>query len=187
MFGTGIPNKSKYYVKQIDNDTYGTLAFPMTSFQQKGHIFVSCLVGVSYRPLEELFNKYGEFSDSKAIYPTLSKQIGYYTPEKKFFEWDYSDQVNPVELFDEIKNTIIEYGYPFFWKYSNPEELMNIFQNEHIGASTVSLTTGKSILYYLKGDKEEALKCLDIGFKDKKYNNASEERFDKNFRKLLLL
>ena len=78
-------NRSSYYVKQVDEYTYGTLFFLMIS--KRGHIYLSFLVGVSYSPLVEIFSKYAEINFN-GIYPTLSNQIGYFTPTHRFFEWD---------------------------------------------------------------------------------------------------
>lgn len=179
-------NKSQFYVKQIDENAYGTLGFTLASFQQKGHIFVSCLVGVSFRPLEELFRRYEESPDNNAIYPTLSQQIGYFTPARRFIEWDYDDNINSVELFNEIKEVIIKYGYPVFQKYSNCDELLQAFLDCNVGASTVSIPIGRAILYYLKGQPQKALECIDEGVTKKKIRNMSEMHFVNNFRKLLL-
>ena len=176
-------NRSSYYVKQVNEDTYGTLFFLMIS--KKGHIYLSFLVGVSYRPLEEIFGKYAEINFN-GIYPTLSRQIGYFTPAHKFFEWDYHADVDKVEFFNEVKDTIIRYGYPVFQKYSDPDALMEAFSCGDVGASIVSLTAGKAILYYLKGAKDKAFECLEERrIKNQKFGNEDEVKFDENFRKLL--
>ena len=179
-------NKSRYYAKQINEDTYGVLGFPTASFRCKGHIFISCLVGVSYKPLEALLYRCGVSLDLKAIYPLLNHQIGYFTPTRKLYEWDYHDDVDSVELFGELKDTIIRYGYPVFQKYSDPDELLTAFQNAEVGMSTVSLVTGKAILYYLRGDRVKALECMEERINmPKLYDNEEDERFEQNFRKLL--
>ena len=179
-------NRSRYYVKQISDDAYGTLGFSTASFRYKGHIFISCLAGVYYRPLEELLYRCGVSLDLKAIYPVLNHQIGYFTPTRKFYEWDYHDHADSAELFGEIKDTIIEYGYPVFQKYSDPDELLTAFQNAEVGMSTVSLVTGKAILYYLRGDRAKAMECLEERINiPKLYDNEEDERFEQNFRKLL--
>ena len=178
-------NRSSYYVKQVNEDTYGTLGFSIVSYQKKGHLFLSFLVGVSYRPLEEIFSKYGEIKFN-GIYPTLSRQIGYFTPAHKFFEWDYHADVDKVEFFNEVNDTIIRYGYPVFQKYSDPDALMEAFSCGDVGASIVSLTAGKAILYYLKGAKDKAFECLEERrIKNRKFGNEAEVKFDENFRKLL--
>ena len=152
---------------------------------KKGHIYLSFLVGVSYRPLEEIFGKYAEINFN-GIYPTLSRQIGYFTPAHRFFEWDYHADVNKLEFINEVKDTIIRYGYPVFQKYSDPDELLAAFQNAEVGMSTVSLVTGKAILYYLRGDRAKAIECLEERINmPKLYDNEEDERFEQNCRKLL--
>ncbi len=176
-------NRSSYYVKQLNEDTYGTLFFLMIS--KRGHVYLSFLVGVSYGPLAEIFSKYAEINFN-GIYPTLSRQIGYFTPAHRFFEWDYHADVDNVEFFNEVKDTIIRYGYPVFQKYSDPDALMEAFNCGDVGASIVSLTAGKAILYYLKGDKDKALACLEERrIKNQKFGNEAEVKFDENFRMLL--
>lgn len=178
-------NRGGFYVKQIDDNAYGTLGFVLASFQQKGHIFVSFLAGVSFRPLEELFWSYDVTADKKAIYPTLSYQIGYLTPARRFFEWDYYDGVNAAELFDEIKETIVEYAYPFFHKYSNCDEVLQAFLDGDVGGSTVSDAVGRAILYYLKGQPQKALESLDEGVANKEFRSVVEMDFADNLRKIL--
>lgn len=178
-------NRSSYYITRVDEDTYGTLGFSIVPYQKKGHLFLSFLVGVSYSPLVEIFSKYAEINFN-GIYPTLSNQIGYFTPTHRFFEWDYHADVDNVEFFNEVKDTIIRYGYPVFQKYSDPDALMEAFNCGDVGASIVSLTAGKAILYYLKGDKDKALACLEERrIKNQKFGNEAEVKFDENFRKLL--
>ena len=178
-------NRSSYYITRVDEDTYGTLGFSIVPYQKKGHLFLSFLVGVSYSPLAEIFSKYAEINFN-GIYPTLSRQIGYFTPAHRFFEWDYHADVDNVEFFNEVKDTIIRYGYPVFQKYSDPDALMEAFNCGEVGASIVSLTVGKAILYYLKGDKDKALACLEERrIKNQKFRNDDEVKFDENFRKLL--
>lgn len=182
--------KSQYmYYKQVTDEFIVTIMFPCASYQVKYHILVACAVGICSNQIWNVFKQYAEINNVKYD-NTIQTNLGYIAPQNHYMEWDYSEQSDPSVFFCEIQKEIERYAYPFFDKYSNMDNLTNLILSGKFHTTT-DRDILLSIIYYLHGDKNMALEYLDRLVKkrqnDRGFSDIFEERFDKNFRKLLLL
>ena len=181
--------KSKYmYYKQVTDEFIATIMFPCASYQVKYHILVACAVGICSNQIWNVFKQCAEINNVKYD-NTIQTNLGYIAPQNHYMEWDYSEQSDPSIFFCEIQKEIERYAYPFFDKYSNMDNLTSLILSGKFHTTT-DRDILLSIIYYLHGDKNMALEYLDRLVKkrqnDRGFSDIFEERFNSNFRKLLL-
>ena len=186
--------KAKYgYYRQINDDFIANVMFPCASYQVKHHILVACTIGISSILIENIFRQCAEVTGIKEYGNTVQTDIGYIMPQNHYKEWDYSEQTYTSIFFKDIRTTIEKYAYPFFDRYSNLDSIERSILN-----GAFHTTTDRDILLaiiaYLREDKVLAQGYLDKFIKKRQDKRGSdnifasilEERFDRNFRELLL-
>ncbi len=179
--------KHKYDFYKVIGDWSMQIGFVYASYQVKGHILLSCIIGVSNVKLYEIYAKHVGL---KYKYPNeiISLQIGYLTPRNSFFEWDVSEYTNLNKLCEEIKLTILKYGYPFFEKYANMDYLYDSLLYRRIYPIGGNRGIWLSIIDYFKGNNGDAIHHLAEGFmylENGPYHSELEEQFHKNFMQTL--
>lgn len=185
--------KAKFmYYRQINDDYVANVMFPCASYQVKHHILVACTVGISSILIENIFRQCAELTGIKEHGNTIQTDIGYITPQNHYMEWDCSEQTCTSILFKDIQTTIEKYAYPFFNRYSNLGSLERSILNGEFHTTT-DRDILLAIIAYLREDKVLAQGYLDKFVKKRQDKRGSdnifasilEEKFDKNFRKLL--
>ena len=89
---------------------------------------------------------------------TIGTTIGYIMPQKKFTEWHFSKNEDPTKEAADMINAIINYGFPYFEKYSEKE---NMIYDLEIGEYKETRGVLQPILYYLRGNTQRAFECID--------------------------
>lgn len=154
--------KAKYtYYRQINDDFIANVMFPCASYQVKHHILVACAVGITSISVENIIRQCAELTYLK--------------------EYDST-----------IQTTIEKYAYPFFDRYSNLDSIERSILNGEFHTITEDILL--AIIAYLREDKVLAQGYLDKFVKkrqdkrgpDNIFASILEERFDRNFRELLL-
>ncbi len=177
--------KAKYLFYRKNGEWIATVGFGYASYQMKGHIFLSCTIGVSNMQFYSLYLENAGLESNNSPDNMIQTQIGYIMPHGKFLEWDITEQTDIEQLCNEIKVTLVKWAFPFYEKYSDIDDIfMALYDNSYF--STTKPAIWLSIIYYLKGNKAKALECLDKTFLNNKYANVLEKNFDNNFRKLLI-
>ncbi len=180
------------YYKRITDECLVTLSFPCTSDKQRGSVFVSCLVGIVNMRLYNVYERYAQVSIScknTDLYTVpdeiLLTQIGYLMPENELKEWKIDEGSDMTLIFSRIKDSIINYVYPFVIRYSDYDNLVEaVVNNDYY--SRIDNYILKAIISYLKGDKLKSIEFLNAKFKDAPYMSKEYESFNESFRKLLL-
>ena len=186
--------KAKYtYYRQINDDFIANVMFPCASYQVKHHILVACAVGITSISVENIIRQCAELTYLKEYDSTIQTNIGYIAPQNHYMEWDCSEQTCTSILFKDIQTTIEKYAYPFFNRYSNLGSLERSILNGEFHTTT-DRDILLAIIAYLREDKVLAQGYLDKFVKkrqdkrgpDNIFASILEERFDRNFRELLL-
>lgn len=180
--------KFKYdYQKPINDNFCVNIMFTCASYQIKYHILVAPSIGIISNQIENIFEQCAELTCVKDHDATIQTNLGYLMPQKNYIEWDYSEQSDPNVIFSEMRETIERYGYPFYDRYSDMDNITDAIKSGKFH-TTKHRDLLLSIICYLRNDKAMALKYLDSLVKkrmDQRGLEIFEKRFNENFRKLL--
>ena len=160
--------KKKYlFVKQLDENTSGTIGFVIASHRIPGVLFINPVVGVFHKQIEELYSKLTGRDTVKMCFPVISRPIGYLTPANEYMEWEYSEKLNIDEINADILDTIKKFGLPFIEKYRNQDDLLKCIEERKYILNDVK-DYRLPILYYLRGEKQKGLEAIEASIERQK-------------------
>lgn len=182
-------SKKKYvYIKEVDEQTIGTIGFGIASNRVPGSLFINPVVGIFNKQVEEIYCQLTGYDSIKTHQATVGTNVGFLIPPENYYkEWELSDSCIDNVTADIIEK-IVTYGLPFIEKYRNPNELLKCLEERRY-ILEITRIYKLPIMYYLLGYKDKALEYVDTvsnNFKDK--NNVDAERylgFTQKFRELL--
>ena len=130
------------FVRQLDDNRIQNIGFTFANCGQKYSFYLNPVIGVAYKNVNRLaaqLNNALPFKYPEYVYATISTPLGYLMPENTFKEW----------------------------KFSNPEDVENLVyglecDKFHIGEVKYDLLP---IFYYLRGNNERALQCIENAIK----------------------
>ncbi len=117
--------KSGILTIKMTDDAIGWIGLNKATRSQRGFLEINPVVGVRNQKIERLVaDLVGEKFD-EIIPPTLSGNIGYMMPAKKYRPYMFSED-GPVEtLAEELVNDVREYGIPFIGAHTNMAALVD--------------------------------------------------------------
>ena len=130
------------FVRQLDDNRIQNIGFTFANCGQKYSFYLNPVIGVAYKNVNRLaaqLNNALPFKYPEYVYATISTPLGYLMPENTFKEW----------------------------KFSNPDDEDNLVyglecDKFHIGEVKYDLLP---IFYYLRGNNERALQCIENAIK----------------------
>lgn len=151
------------FVRQLDDNRIQNIGFTFANCGQKYSFYLNPVIGVSYKNVNRLdaqLNNALPFKYPEYVYATISTPLGYLMPENTFREWKFSNQEDVEIEVDSMANAIIKYGLPYLNEFSDEDNLVYGLECDkfHIGEEKYDLLP---IFYYLRGNKERALQCIE--------------------------
>jgi len=144
----------------VSSDVLGWLGLNIATRGQKDFIEINPVIGVRNQRIEKLIaDILGERFD-EVIPPTLTKSIGYLTPENRYISYNFSSQNPPDPVVASLIASVGKFGLPFIERHVEMATLVN------------SLRTGKfsipfMVAYrvpaglYLLGQNKDAISYLN--------------------------
>jgi|GEM_PF-4941048 len=157
--------KKKYgFYKELDDNNYGIVEFSKIKYKAPGCIFIVPHIGLLNIEVERIFLKLTGFDKLKVIAPTIHLPIGYIMAENKYKEWEFVQGVDNDAVFMDMFKTIDQHT-PLFWnKFKTRDTLFEAYRNAK-GILSVAGLEYLPILYFLKGEKEKGLACIQENIK----------------------
>ena len=139
------------FVRQLDDNRIQNIGFTFANCGQKYSFYLNPVIGVAYKNVNRLaaqLNNALPFKYPEYVYATISTPLGCLMPENTFKEWKFS----------------IEYGLPYLNEFSDEDNLVYGLECDkfHIGEVKYDLLP---IFYYLRGNNERALQCIENAIK----------------------
>lgn len=181
-------SKTRYhcYYRLICNDCliYETIWFDMSSFRQKGHIYVSPVVGICLKDVEDIRKQFLGIKE-KMISNTISFNVGYMSPLKNYYEFDYSISCDD-SVIHQLLDSVLAISQQFninLMSYDQVIEFMHECDRPIIGQNYIL-----PILYYLIGRKDLGVKYIEKETSNGRLlleNRDMSELFIKNYLQLI--
>jgi hypothetical protein len=150
--------KQNIFVRPLGGDGFGWVALDIATHLPHGRVGISPIVGVVYRPIEDLVKR---LSSSWPSYgATLSTAVGYLTPERRFLEWVFDPTMDVSDEMAKIMRAVEYYGLPFMEEHASLRSIINELQAKRF---TINDTRRYRLpaAYLLAGRKEEALRFIE--------------------------
>jgi hypothetical protein len=150
------------YIRQFDKNTIEMVGFTIASHQTPGVLYVNSLIGLHYRPLQELFYTIkGDDYEKNRYSGTLASPLGYLMPCEDYKEWEFSDQSNIKDVVDDLLYSIRAYGFSFIERYKEPNELLKCLEERKYILEMTRIYK-LPIMYYLLGNEDKALEYIKM-------------------------
>lgn len=156
----GFKKKQYCFIKPIGANTTAVLNFGMVTHQLQGHIYINVSVGVSNKNVEALYVNLTQ-TDNRIFTTTIKLQIGYLTPEDSYKEWDFIEGADNTTVFEDILEHIQSYGFAYFEKMKDFDNLFKAFEVRSPGLLNISRDKRLPILYYIRGEKEKGIEFIN--------------------------
>ncbi|MCQ2217429.1 MAG: hypothetical protein MJZ33_02960 [Paludibacteraceae bacterium] len=156
ILSMGFVKKKKDYYKKWGADIYAVISISSST----GYHVHCRRYGITIEIINEEVQKYEHKlmnEDPKRNLPTLSIQLGYLMPVRRFMEWEFSYENSNEETFSEMFNAIETYAFPFWDKCSDFDRLLNLFLNREVFMSISVREIVLPILYYMRGEKDKGV------------------------------
>ncbi|MBS2546944.1 hypothetical protein KGQ19_08680 [Catenulispora sp. NL8] len=121
---------------------------------------VNPVVGLHYEPLEQLV---AELLGTPPTTGTLSRPVGYLTPENRFLQLEIatSEQAEPAA--GRLRDLVDAYGLPFARRYADSDALLAALRTTHFVANPDRKNLLIPALHLLRGELQEARDRLADG------------------------
>ena len=155
------------FVRQLDDNRIQNIGFTIANCGQKYSFYLNPVIGVAYKNVNRLdaqLNNALPFKYPEYVYATISTPLGYLMPENTFKEWKFSNQEDVEKEVNSMADAIIGYGLPYLNEFSDEDNLVYGLECDkfHIGEVKYDLLP---IFYYLRGNNERALQCIENAIK----------------------
>ena len=170
----GFVKKKGLYIKPITENIYGTLGFSPYISSYTKQILSNTVIGVRIESVEVLLHRLCFDEREKFLSYTLGMNIGYLMPQRKYYEWDFSNEKQIDSQIESWSNALQEYGYNYYKEMGNFDKVFDIFNNDK-NITNSQKETYIPVLYYLMGEKEKGLKYIEETIK--KYNHITRDKF----------
>lgn len=162
----GFSKKKYFFVKQLDELTIGSIGFFISSYQTPGTIYVNPVVGIHNKKIEEIYCMLTGADTIKTCRGTISISIGYLIPpDYRYKEWRIFDNDNKNPTITDLIENITAFGIPFMKHYKAPGEMLKCLEERKY---IVDASYHLPIMYYVLGNKEQALNYIEINKNKKK-------------------
>lgn len=153
--------KETGFSRELGKDTSGYVGLPVSSNLPKSRIGISPVVGITFRPIEDLLKM---LSGSSLFLGgvTLTEALGYLTPEKRFLQWVF-DPALPDLVAPEIAKIIRaveEYGLPFMEEHITLNSIIAELEAKRFTVNDLRRYRLPAA-YFLVGRREDALKFVE--------------------------
>lgn len=160
-----------YFVRMADEKTIQNIGFNIATYGEKHTFYLSPSPGIIYKDVTELEIQLRNLE--RPEYPDyvgamLCLPIGYLMPAKDYIEWRFTQSEDVAEKTNAMADAIIEYGIPYMEKLVNRDEVAYGMEIGKYGGSREFVLP---ILYYLRGNNQRALECINEFIK--KFSAAS--------------
>lgn len=153
--------KRGVFVRELGKDSFGYVGLNIATHLPQKRIGIAPIVGVIYRPAEELVKKLcGRFLSRYEL--TLTIAVGYLTPEARFLQWVF-DPTMPEIVDSEITKIvrcIKEYGLPFMQEHTTLDSITAELEAKRYTFNEVRRYR-LPVAYLLAGRRDEALKFIE--------------------------
>ena len=109
--------------KELGRDASGYVGLPVSTHLPHNRIGIAPVVGVIYSPLEGLLGTVSEASQFRND-ATLTVEVGYLTPQKKFMEWVFDPTLDAGSEITKVIRVIEEYGLPFMQEHLTLDQII---------------------------------------------------------------
>jgi hypothetical protein len=148
-------------VCDLEKESLGWIGLPVSTRLRHDRIGVAPVVGVVFKPIEELtkaLSKSSQFVNEL----TLSTPVGYLTPEGKFLQWVF-DPLMPTIVDGEIDKILLAvrgYGLPFMREHSKLDMITDALEMSRFTITDLRRYR-LPVAYLLAGRKNEALRIVE--------------------------
>ena len=149
------------FVKMFDNQTIQTIGFNRTAHGQKFVTYLSPSPGIVYKDVLQLelkLRNLGKLKYSDYVGCMIGLPIGYLMPEDTFIEWKFKLNEDVTKEANLMVDAIIKYGIPYMEELCDRD---NAVFGLEIGKYKGQKEYMLPIFYYLRGNTQRALECID--------------------------
>lgn len=175
--------KSRYsFYIHLKENYYATLNFMFANKGCKDSVFVNAMIGVLREDLSDLVTKITSYNRMAYKQFQMGRQLGYLTPENAFKEWCFKYGENHDALYDEIFENITKYASKYWEDLSDDDHFFQAVQ-ECNGLDKLHQDYYLPLLYYIRGEKEKGLRCVEEAIVRRGTRHTDEElrgNMDKN-------
>ena len=161
----GFKRKSTIISRKYNNQIVHEIIIGSTIDKIDKRVCLFFTISVDYVKI----NKFIEEYLSPVLKVNVSNGLGYLMPQKDYKEWEFVVGEDYTQQATLIVDTIIQYAFPYFDKFSDEATLIETIEND-----SCILKPMKSyllpILYYLQKNPIEALSCMNEYVKFYKQN-----------------
>ena len=116
----GIPRK------QLTDDAMGWVGLNTATSYGDGTMGVNPVIGVIFEPVERLIYEIEWRLSEKKMHPTISRNVGYASPEKTYWEFKFVKGEPIIPRAKEVAEAVRLYGLPWMRRHCTMEPLMKV-------------------------------------------------------------
>lgn len=159
------PRKPGIFTLTMCDESIGWLGLNAAHYLN-GILEINPVCGVRHQRLEELVAEFSGMKNHQCIPPTVSSNIGYLMPDKKFISWKFQEDGNCDALVAEMTTEIEKNGRPFFEHNSTLEGIYASLLKLKRGIPPDPLDYRIAVASLLLGKQTEAESFVDAKLRE---------------------
>lgn len=113
-------HKSGPLTVEISAGIVGRLGLPRATRRTRDTIFVGPAVGLRHEHVEQLLSQLvGTRQRPSAVSPTITTNIGYVMPERRYLEWEFGPEGDLKAGAEDLAQAVERYGLPFMKEHGS--------------------------------------------------------------------